>query len=135
MTVPTVLGLEAVRVPGEINYYPEIRLYPEVSRKWSLGFMVNDSRCRAGPAAGSLTCAAPARAYCWIDAASGVAVCCSPAAPRPIRTRSTRSFADLQRSVYVQPGGAAEQRVRRRRGVERLFEGWTRTPGPMWWPM
>jgi CubicO group peptidase (beta-lactamase class C family) len=135
MTVPTVLGLEAVRVPGEINYYPEIRLYPEVSRKWSLGFMVNDMPVPGGPRAGSLTCAAPARAYCWIDAASGVAGVLFARRTPTYPDLVDSLFADLQRSVYVSQAVRLSNESRRRRGVERLFEGWTRDSWSMWWPM
>jgi methyl acetate hydrolase len=135
MTVPTVLGLEAVRVPAEINYYPEIRLYPDVSRKWSLGFMVNDMPVPGGPRAGSLTCAAPARAYCWIDPASGVAGVLFARRTRTFPDLVDLLFADLQRSVYVSQAVRLCNESRRRRGVERLFEGWTRDSWSMWWPM
>jgi hypothetical protein len=44
-------------------------------------------------------------------------------------------FADLQRSVYVSQAVRLSNESRRRRGVERLFEGWTRDSWSMWWPM
>jgi methyl acetate hydrolase len=135
LAVPTVLGLDSVRVPGEINYYPEIRLYPDVPRKWSLGFMVNDTPVPGGPRAGSLTCAAPARAYCWIDPDSGVAGVLfarhTPTYPDLVDSL----FADLQRSVYVNQAVRLGNEPRRRRVLDRLFEGWSRDTWSMWWPM
>jgi methyl acetate hydrolase len=135
LTVPTVLGLDAVRVPGEINYYPEIRLYPDVPRKWSLGFMVNDLPSPGGPRAGSLTCAAPARGYCWIDPVSGVAGVLFARHTPTYPDLVDLLFADLQRAAYVSQAVRLSDEPRRRRGVERLFEGWSREAWTMWWPM
>ncbi|HEX4249669.1 MAG TPA: serine hydrolase domain-containing protein, partial [Pseudonocardia sp.] len=135
LTVPRALELDTVRVPDEINFYPEIRLYPTIERKWSLGFMVNDAAIPGGPRAGSLTCAAPARAYCWIDHESGVAGVLFARRTPTYPDLVDSLFSDLQRSVYVSQAVRMTHEPRRRGVVERLFEGWTKESWSLWWPM
>jgi methyl acetate hydrolase len=135
LTVPRVLELDSVRVPDEINFYPEIRLYPTIERKWSLGFMVNDAPIPGGPRAGSLTCAAPAKAYCWIDHESGVAGVMFARRTPTYPDLVDSLFSDLQRSVYVSQAVRTNHEPRRRGVVERLFEGWTKESWSLWWPM
>jgi len=135
LTVPRVLELDSVRVPDEINFYPEIRLYPTIERKWSLGFMVNDAPIPGGPRAGSLTCAAPARAYCWIDHEAGVAGVLFARRTPTYPDLVDSLFSDLQRSIYLSQAVRMNHEPRRRSVMERLFEGWTKESWSMWWPM
>jgi CubicO group peptidase (beta-lactamase class C family) len=135
LTVPKVLGLETVDVPGEVNFYPEIRLYPGTECKWSLGFMVSAEAVSGGPSAGSLTCAAPSSAYCWINPDSGVAGLLfarrSPGCPDLV----DELFADLQRTVYQGHSVTLPVAPRRRSVLERMFEGWSKESWATWWPM
>ncbi|HTF55054.1 MAG TPA: serine hydrolase domain-containing protein [Pseudonocardia sp.] len=135
LTVPKVLRLESVDVPGEVNFYPEIRLYPGTECKWSLGFMVSAEAVSGGPSAGSLTCAAPSSAYCWIDPDSGVAGLLfarrSPGCPDLVDAL----FADLQQTVYEGHSVPPPAEPRRRHVLERLFEGWSKESWATWWPM
>ena len=135
LPVPKVLSLDSVDVPGEVNFYPEIRLYPDTECKWSLGFMVSAEAVSGGPCAGTLTCAAPSGAYCWIDPDSGVAGLLfarrSPGCPDLVH----ELFADLQRAVYEGRSVPMATAPRRRGVLERLFEGWSRESWATWWPM
>lgn len=135
LTVPRVLELDSARVPDEINFYPEIRLYPTIERKWSLGFMVNDAAIPGGPRAGSLTCAAPARGYCWIDHEAGVAGVMFARRTPTYPDLVDSLFSDLQRSIYVSQAVRTTHEPRRRGVMERLFEGWTKESWSLWWPM
>jgi CubicO group peptidase (beta-lactamase class C family) len=135
LTVPRVLELDSVRVPDEINFYPEIRLYPTTERKWSLGFMVNDAPIPGGPRTGSLTCAAPAEAYCWIDHEAGVAGVLFARRTPTYPDLVDSLFSDLQRSIYLSQAVRMNHEPRRRGVMERLFEGWTKESWSLWWPM
>lgn len=115
LAVPNSLDIRDARTPGEINFYPEIRLHPQATRKWSLGFMVNTQAVPDGPRAGSLTCAGDADSYCWVDPSARTAglLFAQPTAYRPDATESV--FGGFQRAIYAE----RESRSRRHRGVVR----------------
>jgi methyl acetate hydrolase len=135
LTAPRVLGLGPVRMPSEINFYPEVRLYPAAARKWSLGFMLTVEPVPGGPDAGSLTCAGGRGAYCWLDPATGVTgllfARCAPGGP----DRTEVLFGEFQSSVYASLAAAPGQGRRRRSVFESLFQGWSSDVWLTWWPM
>ncbi|HEX4251917.1 MAG TPA: serine hydrolase domain-containing protein [Pseudonocardia sp.] len=135
LTAPRVLGLEQVRMPGEINFYPEVRLYPAAARKWSLGFMLTVEPVPGGPVAGSLTCAGGRGAYCWLDPSTGVTgllfARCAPGGP----DRTEALFSQFQSSVYTSLAAAPGSGRRRRSVFESLFQGWSSDVWLTWWPM
>ena len=135
LTVPKSLRLSSVRAPNEVNFYPEIKLYPSTPCKWSLGFMVSAGAVDGGPRAGSLTCAAPAKAYCWIDPRSGVAGLLfarrSPGYPDLVDSL----FADLQSWVYREHAEREPAARPKKHVLEWLFDGWSKEAWMTWWPM
>ncbi|HEX4246971.1 MAG TPA: serine hydrolase domain-containing protein [Pseudonocardia sp.] len=128
LPVPTRLGLSAARTPGDINFYPEIRLYPQTSRTWSLGFMVNVDAVPDGPLEGTQSCAGNATTFCWIDPAAEVA---GLLFLRPGVGQGERFFAEFQRAVYADreaPGGPRRDRPG--------YPGeWPSTSPSVWWPL
>lgn len=134
LSAPRVLGAGPVRVPGEMNFYPEIRLYPESERKWSLGFMVNLTAIPGGPGAGSLTCASSG-AYCWMDPTSGVAGLLFARRTVGGPDLSEKLFGDFQRSVYAAWTTGLVGGRRRKNVFEHLFQGWSSDVWATWWPM
>jgi methyl acetate hydrolase len=135
LTAPRVLGLGPVRMPSEINFYPEVRLYPAAARKWSLGFMLTVEPVPGGPDAGSLTCAGGRGAYCWLDPATGVTgllfARCAPGGP----DRTEALFGEFQSSVYAGLASGRGHGRRRRSVFESLFQGWSSDVWLTWWPM
>lgn len=84
----TVLRPETVRAMarnqmGEIDMRPlpsakpelsnPIDFFPEVRKKWGLGFMINETDVPGGRSAGSLAWAGLRNTYFWIDPAKGIA--------------------------------------------------------------
>ncbi|HTF48082.1 MAG TPA: serine hydrolase domain-containing protein [Pseudonocardia sp.] len=115
LSLPSSLDIREASTPGEINFYPEIRLHPEATRKWSLGFMVNSQAVPDGPRAGTLTCAGDADSYCWIDRSARTAGALF-AQPTPYRPDATESiFGGFQRAIYAERASHS----RRHRGVVR----------------
>jgi CubicO group peptidase (beta-lactamase class C family) len=51
----------------------DLDLYPDMPKKWGLGFLINTVRSPEGRSAGSLAWAGIANAYYWIDPARDVA--------------------------------------------------------------
>jgi CubicO group peptidase (beta-lactamase class C family) len=135
LTAPRVLGLSPVRMPSEINFYPEVRLYPAAARKWSLGFMLTVEPVPGGPDAGSLTCAGGRGTYCWLDPATGVTgllfARCAPGGP----DRTEALFGEFQSSVYASLATEPGHGRRRRSVFESLFQGWSSDVWLTWWPM
>jgi CubicO group peptidase (beta-lactamase class C family) len=128
LSVPRRLSLSAARTPGDINFYPEIRLYPDTERTWSLGFMVNLDAVADGPRAGTLSCAANATTFCWLDPVAEVAGLlflrpCAPLSGEPF-------FGEFQRAVYADgplPG-------RPRRDTPEHPGDWPSASPTVWWP-
>ena len=128
LPVPKKLDLREVRTPGELNFYPEIRLHPAVAATWSLGFMVNPEDIPDGPEAGTLSCAGDANSYCWMDPAAGVAglMFAQPKAGRPDGAEAL--FGMFQRAVY------AGRRAHLRRGeVSGPSDDWPHDTSRLWW--
>lgn len=109
LSVPTRLELGAARTPGDINFYPEIRLYPQTARTWSLGFMVSADDVPDGPRAGTQSCAGNATTFCWIDPVAEVA---GLLFLRPGTEPGEPLFADYQRAVYADIRRPASRRPR-----------------------
>jgi len=135
LTAPRVLGLGPVRMPSEINFYPEVRLYPAAARKWSLGFMLTVEPVPGGPDAGSLTCAGGRGAYCWLDPATGVTGLLFARCARRGPDRTEALFGEFQASVYASLAPAPGHGRRRRSVFENLFQGWSSDVWLTWWPM
>ncbi|HEX4361958.1 MAG TPA: serine hydrolase domain-containing protein [Pseudonocardia sp.] len=129
LSVPRRLSLSAARTPGDINLYPEIRLYPDTERTWSLGFMVNLDAVADGPRAGTLSCAGTATTFCWLDPVAEVAglLFLRPGAP----LSGEPFFGEFQRAVYADrplPG-------RPRRDTPEHPGDWPSTSPTVWWPL
>jgi len=129
LSVPRRLSLSAARTPGDINLYPEIRLYPDTERTWSLGFMVNLDEVADGPRAGTLSCAGSATTFCWLDPVAEVAglLFLRPGAP----LAREPFFGEFQRAVYADrplPG-------RPRRDTPEHPGDWPSTSPTVWWPL
>ena len=45
----------------------DVELFPGMSKKWGLAFLINTEACATGRAAGSLAWAGLANTYFWID--------------------------------------------------------------------
>jgi methyl acetate hydrolase len=129
LKVPKVVDLQGVRTPGDINVYPEMRLYPDSEAQWSLGFMLNAEAVPDGPCAGSQTSAGNSHTFCWIDPSSEVAGLAF-FQPTERRTPSVdQLFGEFQRSVY------AERESRARRGHSTLNgsdDSWPTAPPSVW---
>jgi CubicO group peptidase (beta-lactamase class C family) len=140
LPVPTRLELSAARTPGDINFYPEIRLYPGIGRTWSLGFMVNVDAVPDGPRAGTQSCAGNASTFCWIDPVAEVAglLFLRPGAPgesgatgEPGEQSGESFFAEYQRAVYADRGLPG----RPRRDTPEHPGEWPSASPSVWWPL
>jgi len=129
LTVPKVVDLASVRTPGDINIYPEMRLYPDTEAQWSLGFMLNTQDVPDGPRAGTQTSAGNSHTFCWIDPRSEMAglVFIQPALEQPVPSEPL--LRDFQRSLYAE----REARLRRRRIPPHLRDSWAIEPLSLWW--
>ncbi|MDT7610182.1 MAG: methyl acetate hydrolase [Pseudonocardiales bacterium] len=130
LRVPKVVDLAGVRTAGDINVYPEMRLYPNVGAQWSLGFMLNAEAVPDGPRAGSLSSAGNSHTFCWIDPSSEVAglVFLQPTEWRP--AAGEQLFGEFQRSIYAE----RDARVRRGDSMPNGPDTWPVAPPPVWWP-
>jgi methyl acetate hydrolase len=57
-------------IPGLSN---DVELFPGMSKKWGLSFLINTQQASTGRSAGSLAWAGLANTYFWIDRAKRVA--------------------------------------------------------------
>jgi methyl acetate hydrolase len=84
----------------------DIEAYPDMAKKWGLGFMINTTKTPEGRGAGSLAWAGLANTYYWIDPSSGVAgvilMQLLPFGDQP----SLETFAAFEHGVYVSRGGS-----------------------------
>jgi methyl acetate hydrolase len=131
LRVPKVMDLSGVRTPGDINVYPEMRLYPDTEAQWSLGFMLNAQAVPGGPDAGSQTSAGNSCTFCWIDPGAEVAglLFLQPDAWHP--ASAEHLFGEFQRTVYAE----RDARVQHRRGAPNGPEGWPSAAPSVWWPL
>jgi CubicO group peptidase (beta-lactamase class C family) len=75
--------------------------YPDIPKKWGLGFMINTARTPEGRSAGSLAWAGLPNAYYWIDPARGVTgVILAQLLPFADQ-KCLDTFAALEREVYA----------------------------------
>jgi len=134
LSVPRRLELSTARTPGDINFYPEIRLYPDIGRTWSLGFMVNLDAVPDGPRAGTQSCAGNANTFCWIDPVAEVAglLFLRPGQPgAPGEQPGESFFGEFQRAVYAD----RETAGRPRRDAPEHPGEWPSASPSVWWPL
>jgi methyl acetate hydrolase len=78
----------------------DIDLYPDIAKKWGLGFMINTAKTPEGRSAGSLAWAGLANAYYWIDPSRDVTgVILMQVLPFGDAT-CLEAFAGFERGVY-----------------------------------
>jgi methyl acetate hydrolase len=66
--------IEVTRLPTEApNLVMDIDFFPEISKKWGLGFMINMAAIPEGRSAGSLSWAGAANTHYWIDPSREIA--------------------------------------------------------------
>jgi CubicO group peptidase (beta-lactamase class C family) len=79
----------------------DVDLYPDMSKKWGLSFLINTARTAEGRSAGSLAWAGLANTYFWIDPARDVAgVILMQLLPFADKT-CLEAFAGFERGVYA----------------------------------
>jgi methyl acetate hydrolase len=54
------------------SFSNDVDLYPDIPKKWGLGFMINTAKTPKGRSAGSMAWAGLANTYYWIDPVRGV---------------------------------------------------------------
>ncbi len=78
----------------------DVELFPGMSKKWGLSFLINTQQAPTGRSAGSLAWAGLANTYFWIDRARGVAgVFCSQVLPF-FDTTATDLLTKFETEVY-----------------------------------
>jgi CubicO group peptidase (beta-lactamase class C family) len=79
----------------------DVDLYPDMSKKWGLSFLINTARTAEGRSAGSLAWAGLANTYFWIDPARDVAgVILMQLLPFADK-KCLEAFAGFERGVYA----------------------------------
>lgn len=79
----------------------DVELYPDMVKKWGLGFLINTDKTPEGRSAGSLAWAGLANTYYWIDPSRDIAgVILMQLFPFGDH-KCLKAFADFERSIYT----------------------------------
>jgi methyl acetate hydrolase len=108
---PETIAMMSQNHIGEINmtkmistappFSNDVDLYPDMAKKWGLGFMINTAKTPEGRSAGSLAWAGLANAYYWIDPSRDVTgVILMQVLPFGDR-KCLETFAAFERGVYA----------------------------------
>jgi CubicO group peptidase (beta-lactamase class C family) len=89
----------------------DVDLYPDIVKKWGLGFMINTAPTPDGRSAGSLAWAGLANTYYWIDPARGVTGVILMQLLPFADPHCLQAFAGFEHGVYAGLDAAADEKA------------------------
>jgi CubicO group peptidase (beta-lactamase class C family) len=86
------------------SYSNDVNLYPDQSKKWGLGFLINTKTTPEGRSAGSAAWAGLSNTYYWIDPVRDIAGVIMMQLLPFADTKALSIFSEFERAVYSHAG-------------------------------
>jgi methyl acetate hydrolase len=92
-------------------YTNDVDLYPGMSKKWGLSFLINTAQTPEGRSAGSLAWAGLANTYFWIDPARNLSGVILMQLLPFVDRLCLEAFAGFERGIYAGLGAGSGQKA------------------------